>query len=86
MLRILLVDHDLADAKLIRHFARLAGVENQIDHATGGENALTDLESEADLPGLVLPDINMPGMNEHETLAAFRGHADPNIAQIPADR
>jgi two-component system response regulator len=83
MSSILLVDDSMADAKLIRYFAERVGVCQPIEHVTSGPEALKRLESSHPLPGLLLLDINMPGMNGHELLTVLRSHSHPNIARIP---
>lgn len=83
LLSILLVDDSYSDAKLITRFAKMANVTNPIDHVESGALALEYLESDKQLPGLVLLDINMPLMNGHEVLQAIRKHSDPDIARLP---
>jgi CheY-like chemotaxis protein len=83
VLEILLVDDSATDAKLVRHFAMMARVQNPIHHIDSGEKALAYLETARPLPGLILLDLNMPVMDGHEVLQAIRDHSDPAIARLP---
>ena len=83
MLEILLIDDSESDAKLIRRTAQRANVLNPIVHCPTGEEGLVHLETAADLPGLVLLDINMPGMNGYDVLRAIRGSDRTDIAALP---
>lgn len=80
---VLLVDDSAADAKLIHYLAERANITQPIEHVTNGQDALTRLEAPSQLPGLVLLDINMPGMNGHDVLTQIRTHHDPDIARVP---
>jgi CheY-like chemotaxis protein len=82
-LEILLVDDSDSDAKLIRLFAKKAKVVNPIRRVASGEAGLAYLESAEPLPGLVLLDINMPGMNGYDVLKAIRAHQNPAVAALP---
>ena len=80
---IVLIDDSKTDAMLIQRFAKMAKITNPIRHFESGEEGLAYLESDSQLPGLVLLDINMPGMNGYDVLRAIKGHDDPNIKALP---
>ncbi|WP_216320578.1 response regulator [Deinococcus aestuarii] len=81
-LRLLLIDDSLVDRQLAEEvFAEYAGLCT-VRTCASGTAALEMLDSgQATLPDVILLDINMPGMNGFEVLAALKGH--PRLAQIP---
>lgn len=81
---ILVVDDSEEDARLLELFAKRAQLTHPLVHVTSGQEALDYLASpENPLPGLVLLDIRMPGLDGHETLAQIRAHDQPRVAQLP---
>jgi chemotaxis family two-component system response regulator Rcp1 len=82
---ILLVDDDLEDARLVERAMNRTHINRQLRHVASGRDALAYLSHEkpyerADLPGLVLLDWNMPGMNGQQTLSQIR--QIPNLQNI----
>lgn len=86
MITLLLVEDDAGDIELIHEaFARVT-VQPKIDVARDGEKAMTYLYqklemSKAQLPDLILLDLNLPRKNGHEVLAEI--HADEQLKPIP---
>ena len=76
-IRILLVDDNPADAMLARELITETGIPAAVSVVTNGELAINLIEdmlgSEADMPELVLLDLNMPKRNGHEVLKLLRG-------------
>lgn len=86
---ILIVEDEEAHAELTRRAIRKAGHVNRIDVVSDGEQALDYLFhrgtfSEAERfphPGLILLDINLPGMNGIEVLKCIKD--TPRLKLIP---
>lgn len=82
----LLVDDNEDDVVLVQECFAEARISNPLHVVHSGEEALSFLRREngfADAPtvGLVLLDINMPGMSGFDILGAMK--ADPALARIP---
>lgn len=74
-------DNDDDFFALTRLFAR-AGLKNPVHRCCNGKEALDCiLASKAEVPGLILLDLNMPGENGKEVLAALK--ALPAFCDIP---
>ena len=68
MARVLVIDDDEEIRTLVKHM--LVGVGHEVEEALDGRDGLRIFEeSPADL---VITDINMPGMDGHEVIVAFR--------------
>jgi two-component system response regulator len=88
-LAILYAEDDADDRLLAQMAHRESGVPNPLIFVVDGEDALECLRTtgrHADLagqprPGIVLLDLNMPGIDGRETLRVIR--ADPTIGRIP---
>jgi len=86
---ILLVEDEEAHAELTKRAIRKAGNSNRIDILTTGEEALDyvfNLGKYADktkypLPGLILLDIKLPGIDGIEVLKQIKEH--PVLKKIP---
>ena len=86
---ILLVEDEEAHAELTKRAIRKSGNANRLDVVTSGEEALDYLfnrENYADkskypMPGLVLLDINLPGIDGIEVLKTIK--EDPVLRKIP---
>jgi len=75
--RILVVDDNAANVKLLEDLLRYHGYE--VEAAFDGETALAMLREHA--PDLVLLDVLMPGLDGHEVCRAVRD--DPALAMLP---
>ena len=86
---ILLVEDEEAHAELTRRAIRKAGNANRIDVVTDGERALDYLHNRGEyadrsqypIPGLILLDIKLPGMDGIEVLKKIK--EDPVLKSIP---
>jgi chemotaxis family two-component system response regulator Rcp1 len=82
MIEILLVDDSPADVRLTLEALKEAKMRNQIHVAQDGEAALEYLRTPGQrLPGLILLDLNLPGLDGREVLAEIK--SDPALAIIP---
>ena len=75
--RILVVDDNAANVKLLEDLLRFHGYE--VEAAFDGESALAMLRARA--PDLLLLDVLMPGLDGHEVCRAVR--EDPALAMLP---
>lgn len=86
---ILLVEDTPEDAEATLRAFKKAGMANPIFHCTDGDDALDYLRKQgkyadpasAPRPGMILLDLNMPGTDGREVLAAIK--ADEGLRQIP---
>lgn len=83
---ILLVEDNPGDAKLVKKSFELGGVANRIYHVSDGQEALDFLRhkgiyADAPRPGLILLDLNLPGIDGREVLADIK--VDPDLLTIP---
>jgi CheY-like chemotaxis protein len=78
-MRVLIVEDNKADARLVRALLEETGMPTQITLVGDGEKAIQVMESAAkgngQAPDLVLLDINLPKKNGHEVLASIRDSA-----------
>ena len=78
-MRVLIVEDNKADARLVQALLEETGMPTQITLVGDGEKAIEMMESAANgdgpAPDLVLLDINLPKKNGHEVLASIRDHA-----------
>lgn len=85
-IRILLVEDNPADVDFTRYAFREAKVRHQLLVAADGDEALAMLHrrgrySNAELPDLVLLDLNLPGTDGREVLEAIK--ADGGLRKVP---
>lgn len=84
--RILLIEDNEGDIILTLEALREARFDNHIDIVRDGEQAIQFLVKEhpyenAETPGLILLDINLPRIDGKEVLTRIK--ADPNLKMIP---
>ena len=72
MARVLVIDDDEELRTLVK--AMLVSVGHQVEEALDGKDGLRIFEERS--ADLVITDINMPGMNGHEVIVAFRNLND----------
>lgn len=82
-MRILLVEDNLGDARLISILAESAPMPITIEHVSDGEKALSYLKRGDDerAPDLILLDLKMPRMDGFDFLRVRM--TDPRLASIP---
>ncbi len=77
---ILIVDDDVEDVHFIKRAFKKNKVVNPLFSVLSGEEALEFLQrtqhDHADYPGLMLLDLNMPGVGGMETLHRIKQHAE----------
>jgi len=86
---ILLVEDEEAHAELTKRAIRKAGNANRVDIVSNGEQALDYLYNRAPyadkekypVPGLILLDIKLPGIDGIEVLKTIK--EDPDLKRIP---
>jgi len=69
---ILIVEDDMVDVMTIKRAVGQLGITNPLHVESNGEEALHYLNAVAELPGLVILDLNMPKMNGTEFLKHIR--------------
>lgn len=70
---ILIVEDSEDDFEATKRAFGKANLRNVIDHVTSGEEAIAYLNGDAaSLPGLILLDLNMPGMDGRKTLEIIK--------------
>jgi chemotaxis family two-component system response regulator Rcp1 len=84
-IRLMIVEDNPDDARLIREGLREVASKPQLEHFEDAESAWTalsaGLKGPAGLPDLLLLDLNLPGTSGHELLERLR--ATPVLSQIP---
>lgn len=79
---ILIVDDSVDDLEATKRAFVKANLRNTIRHALSGEEALSLLSDEAaSKPGLILLDLNMPGLDGRKTLEIIKG--TDSLKKIP---
>ena len=78
---ILIVEDSLDDFEATKRAFQKANLRNPIRHAICGEDALGQLRSGESKPGLILLDLNMPGLDGRKTLQIIKSTDD--LKDIP---
>ncbi|MCE3232209.1 MAG: response regulator [Rickettsiaceae bacterium] len=79
---ILIVEDSEDDFDATRRAFTKANLLNPIEHAVSGDKALEYLKNEGNCkPGLILLDLNMPGLDGRMTLEIIKQHR--NLKKIP---
>ena len=81
---ILVVDDDIEDHMILQSFFSEAGLDNKVQYRVNGVEALFFLERIADdaqLPRLIVLDLNMPILNGTQTLLRLK--QIPRLKSIP---
>lgn len=81
---ILLVEDDTVDQRMVQRALEAQGIPNPLWMAIDGDDALSALQegvSKGERPGLILLDLNMPGIGGRECLKALKD--DDRLGDIP---
>ncbi|MDX1561536.1 MAG: response regulator [Gammaproteobacteria bacterium] len=82
---VVLVDDSVSDAYLAQRCFERSKLDNEFKWLESGPDLLDYLaevkDGDAEMPALVLLDINMPGMDGYDALAAVRG--TPGFEHVP---
>ena len=78
---ILIVEDSEDDYEATMRAFRRTNLKNPIQRAASGEEALDKLRNGESRPGLVLLDLNMPGLDGRRILAILK--SDPVLRKIP---
>lgn len=79
---ILIVEDSADDFEATKRAFTKANLRNAIAHVLSGEEALAYLRSDTKTkPGLILLDLNMPGLDGRKTLEIIK--REPNLKKIP---
>ena len=80
-MNILFIEDDAIETMKLQRTTVKLGLKHNIIEAKNGEEALTVLNSNSQLPDLILLDLNMPRMNGIEFLKILK--ADENFRYLP---
>lgn len=83
-LNLLVVEDNISDVLMLEESLRTSQVAYRLEHASNGTEALSYLRGnrqDSCPPDVILMDVNMPGMNGHETLQEIR--EDVLLRSIP---
>ena len=78
---ILIVEDSPDDFEATKRAFGKANLRNEIEHAVSGERALEYLRSDKVKPGIILLDLNMPGLDGRKTLEIIK--KTDNLKKIP---
>lgn len=78
---VLYVDDDADDRMLLTDVFQQTAPGYRIDTAIDGFAALDYLRNKPELPGLVIMDLNMPGLNGKEVIRELKN--DPRLQHVP---
>ncbi len=79
--QIMIVDDDPDDQELLAEAFSKNSDQVEVTFAINGKDLLVKLEDAAEIPDLIIIDLNMPGINGFECLAAIKGN--PLIKNTP---
>ena len=78
---ILIVDDNEPDFLALQRVLKKIGAANRLKHCPGGQEALDYLRVADEKPGIILLDLNMPGLDGREVLKFLK--SDPELHSIP---
>lgn len=78
---ILIIEDSEDDFEATKRAFGKTNLKNPIEHASCGEEALVFLQTTNSLPGIILLDLNMPGMDGRKTLEIIKN--DSRLNKIP---
>ena len=78
---VLLIEDNEADVELMRQGLRGTGASINLLVIMDGREALNFLEAKKTLPGIIILDLNLPGVNGFDLLKALKSNAD--LREIP---
>jgi CheY-like chemotaxis protein len=78
---IMIVDDDPDDQELLAEAISEVAPQVNVTFAMNGKDLLVKLQDAAEIPDLIIIDLNMPGINGFECLVAIKGN--PLIKDIP---
>ncbi|MBU3011731.1 response regulator [Polaribacter vadi] len=81
ILKVLLVEDNLIEIMKMKRTISLLKLKHTIHEAKNGEEALQFLEDKANIPDIILLDLNMPKINGIEFLKIIK--ADDDLKHIP---
>ena len=81
VLKILLVEDNLIEIMKMKRTISLLKLKHSLSEAKNGEEALQFLENKANIPDIILLDLNMPKINGIEFLRIIK--ADDDLKHIP---
>lgn len=78
---VLLIEDNEADVELLREGLGGTGASVNLRVIMDGREALNYLEAKKTLPGIIILDLNLPGVNGFDLLKALKSNAD--LREIP---
>ena len=80
-LKILFIEDDVIEVMKFNRVVTTLGLTHQIIESNNGDDALAFLQSDENLPDIILLDLNMPKLNGIEFLTILKN--DPRLKFIP---
>lgn len=78
---LLVLEDSDEDFDTVREAIQVAGLPNQVQRATTGDDCLALLRSGANRPAIVLLDLNTPGRDGRDALREIK--SDPALSSVP---
>src|SRR5882757_7091730 len=79
---VFLIDDNPDDVEATKRAFKSANLQNRVEHAASGEDALVQLRSDTTIrPVIILLDLNMPGLGGRKTLEQIKTTA--SLQKIP---